>query len=156
MLWEQITLRLGLAMLLGAAIGIERQWRSHYVGLRTNTLLSIGAAGLMIFALLLPNDPTAVGRIASQAITGIGFLCAGVIMHEGINVRGFNTAATLWCSVTVGMFTGVGLFMPAFILTALIMLVNLFMTPLVHVINRQTTAEGPESIGNRPQDDKGR
>src|SRR5262245_14866793 len=109
MTWEQIALRLGIALLLGSVIGLERQWRSHYVGLRTNTLITLGSAALMIFGLMLPApDPSGIGRLASQIITGIGFLCGGVIMREGVNIKGFNTAATLWCSVTVGLFAGMG------------------------------------------------
>lgn len=150
MTWEQITLRLGVALLLGGIIGLERQCRSHYVGLRTNTLITLGSAALIIFALMLPaGDPSSLGRIASQIITGVGFLCAGVIMHEGVNVKGFNTAATLWCSVTVGMFAGIGLFIPASILTVGIILVNLLMLPIVRFINRTTTSEGTESINDK-------
>lgn len=153
MTWEQIALRLGVALLLGGTIGLERQWRSHYVGLRTNTLITIGSAALMIFGLMLPDaDPASLGRIAAQIITGIGFLCAGVIMHEGVTVRGFNTAATLWCSVAVGMFAGTGLFTPAVILTIFIILVNLFFRPLVYFINRTTIPEKAASYGGNGQE----
>ena len=146
MIWEDIAMRLGVALLLGGAIGVERQWRSHYVGLRTNTLITIGSAALMIFGQMLPaGDPTGLGRIASQIITGVGFLCAGVIFHEGITAKGFNTAATLWCSTAVGMFAGIGLFMPATILAAFIVLVNLFLRPIVYVINKRAASEKPES-----------
>ncbi|MCE9506972.1 MAG: MgtC/SapB family protein [Alphaproteobacteria bacterium] len=156
MTWEQITLRLGIALLLGGMIGLERQWRSHYVGLRTNTLITIGSAALMIFGLMLPaGDPAGLGRIASQIITGVGFLCAGVIMHEGVNIKGFNTAATLWCSVAVGMFAGTGLFIPAGILTIFIILVNLLMLPAVYFINRTTTPEEMESNGHKPRSLRG-
>ncbi len=139
---EQIVIRLGAALLLGAAIGLERQWRSHYVGLRTNALITTGSAALMLLAVMLPvtGDVTSLSRIASQIITGVGFLCAGVIMHEGVNVKGFNTAATIWCSTVVGMFAGMGLFLPAAILTVLILLVNLFMLPIVNLINTRTSA----------------
>ena len=142
MILKEMVLRLGVALLLGGVIGLERQWRSHYVGLRTNTLITIGAAAMMIFAQMLPaEDHVNLVQIASQIITGVGFLCAGVIMHEGINIRGFNTAATLWCSVAVGIFTGSGLLVPATILTAFITLVNLLMLPVVNFINRTTTPE---------------
>src|ERR1700758_5566858 len=130
MAWEEMALRLGIALLLGSIIGLERQWRSHYVGLRTNALITIGAAAMMIFGQMLPaEDHASLEHIASQIITGVGFLCAGVIMREGANVKGFNTAATLWCSVAVGIFTGSGLFIPAAILSVFITLVNLLMLP---------------------------
>lgn len=87
-----------------------------------------------------------MGRIASQIVTGIGFLGAGVIMHEGVNVKGFNTAATLWCSVAVGMFAGTGLFLPAVLLTAIILPVNLFFGPIDSYINRSTIPEEAESF----------
>lgn len=145
MTWEEMALRLGIALLLGSIIGFERQWRSHYVGLRTNALITIGAAAMMIFDQMLPAEANAsLEHIASQIITGVGFLCAGVIMREGANVRGFNTAATLWCSVAVGIFTGSGLFIPAAILSAFITLVNLLMLPIVYFVNRTST---PEEFG---------
>ena len=149
MAWEEMVLRLGVALLLGSAIGLERQWRSHYVGLRTNALITIGSAAMMIFGQMLPReDHASLEHIASQIITGVGFLCAGVIMREGANVKGFNTAATLWCSVAVGIFTGSGLFVPAAVLSAFITLVNLLMLPLVYFVNRTSI---PERSGETDQ-----
>src|SRR5882757_10011624 len=99
-------LRLGLALLLGCAIGIERQWHQKMAGLRTNALVALGASGFVAFSWLVDHgDPT---RIAAQVVTGIGFLGAGVILREGVNVPGLNTAATLWCSAMVGTFAGGG------------------------------------------------
>lgn len=141
MLWEDIIMRLGLALLLGAVIGFERQWRSRYVGLRTNTLIAIGSAALILFALMLPDgDPTALGRISAQIITGAGFLCAGVIIHEGVTVKGFSTAATMWCSAAVGLFCGMGHFLPAVLLAVIIVLANLLLRPVVYFINRKTAS----------------
>jgi len=138
--WEDIAIRLAVALLLGGAIGLERQWRSRYVGLRTNTLLTIGSAAMMIFALVLPtgSDPAGVVHIVAGIITGIGFLGAGVIVNEGVTVKGFNTAATLWCSVAVGLFAGAGFFIAAAILTGFVVLVNLFLRPIVYYINEKT------------------
>lgn len=145
--WQDITLRLGVALLLGGAIGLERQWRSRYVGLRTNTLLTIGSAAMMVFGLTLTKDDTAsVVHIVSSIITGVGFLGAGVIIQEGMTVKGCNTAATLWCSVAVGLFAGAGYFVPAIILAAFIILVNLFLRPIVYFINEKAaTSRGTES-----------
>ena len=143
--WEEIAMRLGVALLLGSAIGVERQWRSHYVGLRTNTLVTLGSASFMLFGLLLPvDDQAGLGRIASQIITGVGFLGAGVIFHEGVTAKGFNTAATLWCSTAVGMFAGMGFYTPACLLAGFIVLVNLFLRPIVYFINRRTASGNPE------------
>jgi putative Mg2+ transporter-C (MgtC) family protein len=98
-----IAARLGVALLLGSAIGIERQWYQKMAGLRTNALV---AAGYVAFSVMAGGgDPT---RVAGQVVSGIGFLGAGVIVREGTNVRGLNTAATLWCSAMVGILAGGG------------------------------------------------
>ncbi|HEX9510907.1 MAG TPA: MgtC/SapB family protein [Puia sp.] len=96
----QFSLRLFLALLLGAAIGVERQWRQRMAGLRTNTLVSLGASIFITLAVKIGGDAT--GRVASYVVSGIGFLGAGVIMKDGMNVKGLNTAATLWCSADNG------------------------------------------------------
>src|SRR6202007_2084067 len=104
--FQKDALDLALAVLFGGAIGFERQWRQRLAGLRTNTLVSLGAAIFVVFESQFTDvSPT---RVAAQVVTGIGFLGAGVIWKEGINVRGLNTAATLWCSAMVGTFAGAG------------------------------------------------
>lgn len=149
--WEEIAIRLGVALLLGGAIGLERQWRSRYVGLRTNTLLTLGSAAMMIFALMLPSngDPAGLVHIVAGIITGVGFLGAGVIVKEGVTVKGFNTAATLWCSVAVGLFVGAGFLTAAAVLTAFIVLVNLFLRPVVYYINEKTAVSNGAEPGGR-------
>jgi putative Mg2+ transporter-C (MgtC) family protein len=125
--------RLGVAILLGASIGFERQWHQKMAGLRTNALVALGSCGFVVFGVLLDRgDPT---RIAAQVVTGIGFLGAGVILREGINVHGLNTAATLWCSAMVGIFAGGGMFIASLIATGFIVATNLFLRPLVRRIN---------------------
>jgi putative Mg2+ transporter-C (MgtC) family protein len=87
---REIAIRLDTALLLGAIIGFERQWRQRMAGLRANALVSIGAAGFVVFTTVSGDDsPT---RVAAQIVSGIGFLGAGVILREGINVGGLNTA----------------------------------------------------------------
>jgi putative Mg2+ transporter-C (MgtC) family protein len=131
-----IALRLGTALLIGAVIGFERQWRQRMAGLRTNALVAIGAAGFVIFSATASSDnnPT---RVAAQIVSGIGFLGAGVILREGINVRGLNTAATLWCSAMVGTFAGAGLLLASALAGAFVVGTNLFLRPLVQLVNRQ-------------------
>lgn len=90
-----------LAMCLGALIGAERQWRQRMAGLRTNALVATGAAVFILSS--YATSPDSPGRIAAQIVSGIGFLGAGVIMREGMNIRGLNTAATLWCSAGIGV-----------------------------------------------------
>ena len=129
--------RLVLALACGGLIGFERQWRQKMAGLRTNVLVAIGAAAFVMFAYRLTPMGDAT-RMAGQVVTGIGFLGAGVIMHEGVNVHGLNTAATLWCSAAVGMFAGAGMMFEAAIFAVFVTLTNMIMRPLVAVINRYT------------------
>jgi putative Mg2+ transporter-C (MgtC) family protein len=128
-------LRLTVALLLGCAIGFERQWNQKMAGLRTNALVALGAAGFVVFSGLVgEGDPT---RIAAQVVTGIGFLGAGVILREGINVHGLNTAATLWCSAMVGTLAGAGLLGPSLLAAAYVIATNLFLRPLVRQVNNR-------------------
>src|SRR5271154_5826230 len=101
----RFTLNVGAAMLMGVALGLERQYRSHPAGLRTNSLVCVGAAMFVSLSGLMGVNDT---RIASYIVSGIGFLGGGVIIREGFNVRGMNTAATLWCSAAVGSLAGAG------------------------------------------------
>jgi putative Mg2+ transporter-C (MgtC) family protein len=128
-------LRLAAALLLGCAIGFERQWNQKMAGLRTNALVALGASGFVVFSGLVgEGDPT---RIAAQVVTGIGFLGAGVILREGINVHGLNTAATLWCSAMVGTLAGAGLVGPSVLAAGFVIVTNLFLRPLVRRVNNR-------------------
>lgn len=124
----QFSTRLFLALALGAAIGVERQWRQRMAGLRTNTLVSLGAAIFVTLAVKIGGDAT--GRVASYVVSGIGFLGAGVIMKDGMNVRGLNTAATLWCSAAIGCLSGMGYMTEATIGTVFILLAHLVLRPI--------------------------
>src|SRR6202022_2528249 len=133
---DQAAIGLAAATLLGASIGFERQWRQRMAGLRTNTLVAIGAASFVIFAGLFPDEGSPT-RVAAQVVSGIGFLGAGIIFREGLQVTGLNTAATLWCSAAVGMLAGAGYPLHAALATSFVILVNLTLRPLVRIINRQ-------------------
>jgi putative Mg2+ transporter-C (MgtC) family protein len=137
---EQTALNLAVATLLGACIGFERQWRQRMAGLRTNTLVAIGAASFVVFESLFPTggNPT---QVAAQVVSGIGFLGAGIIFREGLQVSGLNTAATLWCSAAVGLLAGSGHPLHAAAATAFVVLVNLTQRPVVRLINRQPIAQ---------------
>jgi len=132
----EFLLRLGCALLCGVAIGVERQWRQRTAGLRTYTLVATGSALFVMVAVLTPGEASPT-RVAAQVVTGIGFLGAGVIMRSGINVRGLNTAATIWCSSAVGTLAGSGHLWPALGGTGAVLLINLLLRPLVALINRQ-------------------
>ncbi len=96
-----------VALALGIVIGAERQWRQHQAGLRTNALVAVGAA-LFVSLSHLMDDQNSPTRIASYIVSGLGFLGGGVILRDGLTVKGMNTAATLWCTGAVGTLAGAG------------------------------------------------
>jgi putative Mg2+ transporter-C (MgtC) family protein len=105
-------------------------------GAATSALVSVGAAGFVVFSMTVAGDSSPT-RVAAQIVSGIGFLGAGVILREGLNITGLNTAATLWCSAMVGTFAGAGQLVASAIAAAFGLLTNLFLRPLVRLINRQ-------------------
>jgi putative Mg2+ transporter-C (MgtC) family protein len=135
----QAALNLGTAVALGAIIGFERQWRQRLAGLRTNTLVALGAASFVVYESLFSPEAN-ITRVAAQVVSGIGFLGAGIIFREGLNVRGLNTAATLWCSAAVGLLAGGGALSYAALAAGMVIVVNLLLRPLVQRINRQPLA----------------
>ncbi|OGV49988.1 MAG: hypothetical protein A2X49_04730 [Lentisphaerae bacterium GWF2_52_8] len=129
--WEELGLRLLLAALLGALIGLERDIHGRAAGLRTNLLVSLGSALFMIISAMVAAEAIAgsnssrfadPGRIAAQIVTGIGFLGAGAIIKEGFTIRGLTTAACLWLVAGVGMACGAGYY----VLAALVSGIALF------------------------------
>jgi putative Mg2+ transporter-C (MgtC) family protein len=99
----QIVGRLALAAVLGAVIGLEREYRGYPAGVRTTALVCMGAALFTDTSSVLGGDPS---RLASNIVTGIGFLGAGLIFREGYSVRGVTTAATIWATAAVGIAVG--------------------------------------------------
>lgn len=137
---SEFMLRLGSALLLGGAIGFERQWRQKSAGLRTNTLVSLGAAAYILLSVHINGvDGGDAGRIAAQIVTGIGFLGAGVIMKDGLNIQGLNTAATIWCSAAVGCLAGMGMFTESMIVTGAIISTHLIMRPISDKLSKITS-----------------
>jgi putative Mg2+ transporter-C (MgtC) family protein len=132
---------IGAALLLGIAIGVERQYRQHRAGLRTNTLVCVGAALFVSVGLLMSQDASPT-RVAAQVVSGVGFLGGGVILREGLSIRGLATAATLWCSAAVGTLAGLGLLAHAAIGTAVVLFVHLALRPLVQTIETRTKGTG--------------
>src|SRR5580704_6719185 len=123
------------AFVLGTLIGAERQYRQRSGGLRTNVLVAVGAAAFVDIGMRL-NGNSGATQIIAYVVSGVGFLGAGVIMKEGKNVWGLNTAATLWCSAAVGACAGADLAVEAIALTAFVLAGNTLLRPLVHAINR--------------------
>ena len=143
---EEAAINLAAAFCLSAAIGFERQWRNRLAGLRTNTLVALGAASLVVFEALVPGEASPT-RVAAQVVSGIGFLGAGLIFREGMSVRGLNTAATLWCSAAIGVLAGAGYLAYATLATGFVVFVNLLLRPVVNFINRQPLVSTELEIG---------
>ncbi|RAQ42240.1 hypothetical protein B9S53_12970 [Arthrospira sp. O9.13F] len=140
--WTETLLRLTVAFLLGSALGIERQWRQRMAGLRTNTLVATGASMFVILSVMTPGEGSPT-RIAAQVVSGIGFLAGGVILKEGLTVKGLNTAATIWCAAAIGTLSGAGFFSQAFMGAGAVLIANTVLRPLSLRINQQPT-EGTE------------
>ena len=118
-------LRLFMATLCGAVIGIEREIRDKAAGLRTHILVCLGAClfGILGLELIAINQGTDILRIAQGLLMGIGFLGAGVIFKEGNSIKGLTTAAGIWMMGAIGFGIGVGIYVPALITTALTLLI---------------------------------
>jgi putative Mg2+ transporter-C (MgtC) family protein len=150
-----IVARLLLGAVLGALIGLEREFHDHPAGMRTHLLVSVGSASFTILSLEAFGAPGAdPGRIAAQIVSGIGFLGAGAILKEGATIRGLTTAASLWAVAAVGMAAGAGAWVVALTVTVLV-IVSLWPLRLVaerfvghdraRVLLRLSTAD-PEAL----------
>ncbi len=115
----ELLLRLLTAAALGAAIGVERELHGKQAGLRTHTLIALGAALLTVMSVIIPAPYAAayhtgdVSRIASNIATGVGFLGAGVILHSRGRIMGLTTAATIWVVAAIGVASGAGEYIAA-------------------------------------------
>jgi putative Mg2+ transporter-C (MgtC) family protein len=120
-----------LALVLGAAIGFERQIHKQPAGLHTNALVCMGSAAYVLVSLLVTQDSSPT-RIAAQVVSGVGFICAGVIWHEGATTRGLNTAATIWCTAAVGILAGLNFALMAIMAAAVLLIANISLHWIVH------------------------
>jgi putative Mg2+ transporter-C (MgtC) family protein len=135
------------AFILGAVIGLERQVRQRTAGLRTNTLVAVGAAIFVDMASRLNGNAGTV-QVVAYVVSGVGFLGAGVIMREEGNVRGINTAATLWGSAAVGACAGAHLFVEAVLGAAFVLAANTLLRPVVNALNRRPIDEQSAEVTN--------
>ncbi|MFB4390700.1 MULTISPECIES: MgtC/SapB family protein [unclassified Pseudomonas] len=143
--WNIFLLRVGVALLLGALIGAERQLRQRLTGLRTNALVSTGACLFMLITEAVPGmAPSDASRIAAYVVSGIGFLGGGVIMRDGFNVRGLNTAATLWCTAAIGVLCSLGLLLEAALGTSMVLCANILLRELSQRLDRQDVLPASE------------
>ena len=143
MAWHVFTIRLLVALLLGALIGAERQWRQRMAGLRTNALVAAGAAMFVMMGGLIAGDGSQ-GRVAAYVVSGIGFLVGGVILKDGMTIRGLNTAATLWCTAAIGTLSGLGAARFSLVGTIGIIGANILLRPLGRTINQEATTTDAE------------
>ena len=143
--WELVQ-RLCLSAGLGAVLGLEREWRQKYAGLRTNILIAIGSTLFTLMSIDLSvssgGDPT---RVAAQIVTGIGFLGAGAIMRTGSGVRGLTTAAMIWVNAAIGVAVGGGEYHVAIIATVVTLAVLTILNPVERWIDRKTNGDSAPS-----------
>lgn len=134
-----LALKLGTAVLLGGAVGLERQIAGKPAGLRTNILICLGSALMMDLSINLAGPDGRVGdpaRLAAQVITGIGFLGAGTIMQSKGTITGLTSAATIWAVAAIGLSVGAGFYVEGIGATAMVMLVLLVLGNLEHKLVR--------------------
>jgi putative Mg2+ transporter-C (MgtC) family protein len=131
---EDLT-KLLVALLIGAIIGAEREYRTKSAGFRTVILITVGSTLFTIVSNLMSND----ARVASNIVTGIGFLGAGAIFKEGANVKGLTTATTIWISAAIGMAIGIGQYSLAISVVSIVILVLVGFTWLPTLIDKLNT-----------------
>ena len=134
--------RIILSMILGFLIGLERQMTGHLVGIRINVLICLGTSFFTMFPLIHGSDQ--VFRVGSAIISGVGFLCSGVIFKENGSVRGMNTAATLWCTAAIGILSTSEQPVWAILATVILVSSNLILRPLarkIDVVGNQSDRE---------------
>jgi putative Mg2+ transporter-C (MgtC) family protein len=120
-----LAVRLIVAAILGAGIGIERERHEHPAGIRTHMLVSVGSAAFTVLSIYSFGQGSDPGRVAAQIVTGIGFLGAGSILKGGGTVHGLTTAASLWVVAAVGMAAGAGAWGVA-VATTIIVIISLW------------------------------
>ncbi len=135
MTWINFGVRMFAALFLGGAIGLERQWRQRITGFRTNGLVAVGAAMFIMMGGLIAGEGSQ-GGVAAYVVSGIGFLGGGVILKDGFNIRGINTAATLWCTAAVGTLAGLGRLDFAMIGVLGVLSANLILRPVAYHFTR--------------------
>src|ERR1700722_10288697 len=115
-----------VACVLGGVVGIEREWKAQSAGVRTNLLICMGCAFFTLLSAVLAGDTgTNKGQVASNIVQGIGFLGAGLILHNKSRVSGLASAASIFVVASIGMACGAGLFLPAVIATCIVVVAML-------------------------------
>lgn len=139
--FQNVLLRLSVAAILGVIIGFERQWRGRPAGVQTTGLVATAAALYCVAAPALGETAGDPMRVVAAVVQGCGFLAGGVILRDGLNVSGLNTAATIWSTAAVGALSGVGLMREAAVGGFTILLLNLVFLPWVEALDRRFSAK---------------
>ncbi|MBS5872611.1 MAG: MgtC/SapB family protein [Clostridiales bacterium] len=142
MIYTDFVLRISLSLALGLLIGLERQLTGHPAGIRINVLICMGTSFFTLFPMLYGSDQ--VFRVGSSIISGVGFLCSGVIFKDSGSVRGMNTAATLWCTAAIGILASTGRYVMAITAAGILIGSNLILRPLARKLNPITTGDESE------------
>ena len=136
--------RVLFSMVLGMAIGLERQLTGHVAGIRINTLICMGTCFFTLFPVIYGSGE--VFRVSSSIVSGVGFLCSGVIFKENGSVRGINTAATLWCTAAIGILASTGRFLIPLLATIVLILSNLILRPVARKIQPVACSDETEKV----------
>ncbi len=150
MLPPDVTWRLLLAAALGAALGLEREYRQKPAGLRTNILIALGSALFTILSGMMGHEGGTTDRISAQIVTGVGFLGGGAILRSRNTVHGMTTAATIWVNAAIGMAAGAGQFRLATVAALLTLVVLVLLPPFEMYFERR--AGWPDRHHNVPSD----
>ncbi|MRH41133.1 hypothetical protein GH741_00405 [Aquibacillus halophilus] len=144
----EISIRLVIALVLGGAIGLERELGSHHAGFRTHILVCLGSALIVLLSIYgfsqFANEPNVrmdPARLAAQVISGIGFLGAGTILRTGKIVSGLTTAASLWVSAAIGLAVGAGFYFAAILSTALVLISLFALSKMEKLLTRRKTPQ---------------
>ena len=149
MVLAEFGIKIGAAALAGLLIGLEREIQNKQAGLKTNALVSLGAALFVIVSLEFEGeDYIDSTRVIGQVVTGIGFIGAGVILRQGTKITGITTAATVWCSAGAGCFAALGLYQELALLTILIVTINIVFRSLDAYISRKLNKNQPNNKEN--------
>lgn len=146
--WLDIALRLGSAMLIGGAIGLNRDLHHKPTGMRTLGLVALGST---LAVLAVAGDPAAVSRVVQGIITGIGFLGAGVILHRptGGKVHGLTTAASIWVTAALGVLCGIGAWPILVVGVSLVLLLLVFGGPFEKWCHKRLGSDDDEQTETR-------
>lgn len=145
--------RIECTLLMGTLIGVERQYRQRNAGLRTNILVSVGAAAFTVLSHSMTSGNGDPSRVAAQIVSRIVFLGGGLILKDGVTVRGLNTAATIWYSATRSTLSGVGLYKESAILVACVLVTHCLFRPLCTFLEKRTAGVFHYSVRTECQRD---